>query len=188
MNKNRTTTCRVRDMVYIGLSAAMICICAWMSIPLPSGIPVSLQTFAVFASVGLLGTYRAIAAVTVYLILGSLGVPVFSGFRGGVDMLVGTTGGYLLGLLAAVLVSGGLIRVTSRIHGGDIISMFCGQLVCYVSGGIWYVFVYAPSETGLAVSLLVTTIPFLLPDVLKIFLASSVSKRCKRFIDIANTK
>ena len=94
---------RTRDMTHIALFAVLMAVCAWISIPITT-ISFTLQTFAVFAALltlgGRLGTY----AVVVYLLLGAVGLPVFSGFRGGPAALLGASGGYILGFLASALV------------------------------------------------------------------------------------
>ena len=89
-------------MAYNALFAVLLTVCAWISVPLP--VPFTLQTFAIFAALGILGGRRGTWAVAVYLLLGAVGLPVFSGFRGGLGALLGTTGGYILGFLALALV------------------------------------------------------------------------------------
>ena len=95
---------RTRDMTYIALFAVLMIVCAWISIPITT-ISFTLQTFAVFAALLTLGGRRGTYAVVVYLLLGAVGLPVFSGFRGGPAALLGATGGYILGFLASALVS-----------------------------------------------------------------------------------
>ena len=82
-------------MAYIALSAALISLCAWLSVPAP--IPFTMQTFAVFAVAGTLGARRSALALGTYILLGALGLPVFAGFQGGAGALLGATGGYILG-------------------------------------------------------------------------------------------
>ena len=82
------------DMVYIALFAVLIAICSWISIP--TSIPFTLQTFGIFVTVGVLGGKRGSFAVFIYLLLGAIGVPVFAGFSGGMGVLLGTTGGYII--------------------------------------------------------------------------------------------
>ena len=77
---------KTRDMAYISISAALIALCAWLSVP--AAIPFTMQTFAVFAAAGTLGARRGAAALGLYILLGALGLPVFSGFQGGVGALL----------------------------------------------------------------------------------------------------
>ena len=95
---------RTKSLVQVALGAAFIAICAWLTIPGP--VPFTMQTLAVLTVAGLLGMGKGCAAVGVYLLLGAVGVPVFSGFRGGVQALVGPTGGYLIGYVPYAIFSG----------------------------------------------------------------------------------
>ena len=89
---------KTRDLTLIAVFAAVIAVCAWISIP--AAVPFTLQTLGIFLAVGLLGGRRGTISVGVYLLLGAVGAPVFSGFNGGIGYLLGATGGYLLGFLA----------------------------------------------------------------------------------------
>ena len=88
---------RVVDLTYMAVCAALIAICAWITVP--AAVPFTLQTFAVFCVLGLLGGKRGTVAILVYILLGAVGLPVFSGFNGGIGALLGTTGGYILGFI-----------------------------------------------------------------------------------------
>ena len=85
---------KTRKLVYIALGAAFIAVCAWITIPGP--VPFTMQTMAVVAVAALFGSWQGCTAVLVYLILGAVGAPVFHGFQGGAQVLVGPTGGYLV--------------------------------------------------------------------------------------------
>ena len=96
---------RILETTYIALFAALIAVCAFITIPMPLPfISFTLQTFGVFAALGILGGRDGTTAVAVYILLGAIGVPVFSGFRGGFGVLIGPTGGYIAGFLGAALV------------------------------------------------------------------------------------
>ena len=88
---------RVVDLIYMALCAALIAICSWITVP--ATIPFTMQTFAVFCVLGLLGGRRGSMAILVYILLGVVGLPVFSGFQGGIGALLGTTGGYIVGFI-----------------------------------------------------------------------------------------
>ena len=94
--KTRDNT-KVLDLVYISIGAALIAICSWISIP--TAVPFTLQTFAVFFVLLSLGGERGTLATLVYVLLGAVGVPVFAGFSGGIGILLGSTGGYIIGFL-----------------------------------------------------------------------------------------
>ena len=93
----------VRDLVLCALMAALLAVCAWISFPVLE-IAYTLQTFGVFFALLVLGGARGTLAILVYILLGAVGLPVFTGFRGGIDALLGVTGGYILGFLFTGLV------------------------------------------------------------------------------------
>lgn len=147
-------------------------ICAWTSVPV-FDIAFTLQTLAVFLTLGLLGGKWGSAAILIYLLLGAVGMPVFSGFQGGIGILAGVTGGYLWGFLAAGLTYWLLERF------GELPAMIAGQAVCYLCGSLWFL-LYAGG--GLWVILLRCVIPYLIPDGVKIALAYILSRRLSRHI------
>ena len=95
------THSKTYDIVYIALFAVLIAICAWISVP--TTVPFTLQTFGIFLTVGLLGGKRGSMAVLVYIFLGAAGIPVFSGFTGGIGRLLGNTGWCVFGCLSSAL-------------------------------------------------------------------------------------
>ena len=97
MSTVAATRSKTYDIVYIAVFAVIMAICSWISIP--TTVPFTLQTFGVFIAVGVLGGKRGSLAVLVFIILGAIGVPVFSGMSGGVGILLGSTGGYIIGFL-----------------------------------------------------------------------------------------
>ena len=159
-------------MVLCSLFAALIAVCAWISVPV-SDIAFTLQTFAIFLTLGLLGGKLGCGAILIYLLLGAAGMPVFSGFRGGIGCLAGVTGGYLWGFLAAGLAYRALERF------GKLPAMIAGQLVCYLCGSIWFL-MYAGG--GLSLILLRCVVPYLIPDGIKIALAHILTRRLSRHI------
>ena len=169
----------VKDMALCALFAALIAVCSWISIP--AAVPFTLQTFAVFAAVLLLGGKRGSLAVAVYLLLGAVGLPVFSGFKGGVGALLGPTGGYILGfLISALLIWAVTARFGERL-GVLVAALLLGLAVCYAFGTAWFVVVYSrargPISVGSALGMCV--VPFILPDLCKIALALLLSNRLK---------
>lgn len=92
---------KTRDMAYIALMAVLISVCSWLSVP--SVIPFTMQTFGVFCALLLLGGRRGSIAVLLYIVMGAVGLPVFSNFAGGVGKLMGPSGGYIFGFLLTAL-------------------------------------------------------------------------------------
>ena len=169
---------KTKDLTYTALGAVLIAVCSWISVPAP--VPFTLQTFAVFSVLLLLGGRRGTAAVLVYLLLGAAGVPVFSGFRGGLGALLGATGGYLLGFLLTGLVYRLFERFTGRVW-LRIFALVLGLALCYAFGTLWFVQVYA-RQTGpisVAAALGWCVFPFLLPDGVKLALALLLSRRLR---------
>ncbi|MDD6077173.1 MAG: biotin transporter BioY [Clostridiales bacterium] len=173
---------KTKDLALCALFAALIAVCAWISIP--ATVPFTLQTFAIFAALGLLGGKRGTVAVAVYLLLGAIGVPVFAGFQGGIGALLGTTGGYLLGFLLTALIVWGMEARFGSKAGVFLLSAVLGMLVCYAFGTAWYLVVYARTKgaISLATALGWCVVPFLIPDAVKIALAVLLRGRLKRYI------
>ena len=92
----------VRDMAYIAVFAVIMAVCSWISVPYV--VPFTLQTFAVFLAVGVLGGKRGTLAVLIYILLGCVGLPVFAGFSGGIGVVLGSTGGYIVGFLSSSII------------------------------------------------------------------------------------
>lgn len=169
---------KARNMVQVALFAALLAACAWISIP-AGDIAFTLQTFGVALALLLLGGKQGTLAVLIYLLLGAAGLPVFSGFRGGAGMLLGTTGGYLTGFLLIGIV----YWLVTKLGGKPLIALILGQLLCYGFGSVWYSLLYAGSSTmGLGLIVLKCVVPYLLPDALKLTLAFLLAKRLSRFV------
>ena len=161
-----------KNMVRAALFAGVIALCAWLAVPI-SDIGFTMQTFGVFLALGLLGGKWGTVSIGLYLLLGLVGLPVFSGFRGGPGMLLGVTGGYLWGFLLSGFVYWALERF------GKLPGMICGLIACYACGTLWFL---QYSGGGWALVLLRCVVPYLIPDGIKIFMAWTLSKRLSRHI------
>lgn len=150
------------------LFAALTAICSYISIPLPfTPVPVNLATLSVFLAGGLLGWKYGTLSQIVYLVLGSAGVPVFHNFTGGLGILTGPTGGYIIGYVCAAFLVGLLCGSDSeKIFLPRIAcAMIAGLFSCYFLGTVWFML---SSGTGAAAALAACVLPFLLGDGLKI--------------------
>ena len=171
---------RALDMAYIALSAVLIAVCAWASVPLPKPfVPFTMQTFGVFAALMCLGGRRGFYGVLVYLLLGAIGLPVFSGFRGGAGVLFDATGGYLIGFVALALV---YWAITAKFGGAlpvQIAACAAGLAACYAFGTAWFVVLYASAHeaVGVMTALGWCVFPFVLPDAAKLCLAAALGRR-----------
>lgn len=157
---------------------------AWVTIPL-GPIPFTLQMFAVTFAILVLTPKQAIAAIAGYLALGAIGVPVFSGMRGGIGVLMGPTGGFLWGYLIGVSAAAFLLALF-RSRGVDnfAVSMLCGIVftaIAYACGWFQYMFV---AGVGPFESLLVTVAPFILVDLAKIAAATIAARMVIRALPV----
>ncbi|MGM9607109.1 MAG: biotin transporter BioY [Oscillospiraceae bacterium] len=178
---------RTRDLAYIALFAVLIAVCSWISIPTPWQISITLQCFAVFLAVGVLGGRRGTLAVLVYILLGAVGIPVFSGFRGGLGHLLGTTGGYIIGFLFTALVMWLMEALLGKKLWVLAVSMVLGLAVCYAFGTAWFMVVYARNSgaIGLGTALGWCVIPYIIPDVVKIVLALVLSRTLRKVLKLS---
>ena len=164
-----TQTARTKKIVLIGLMTAVTCILGPLSIPLPfSPVPISLTNFAIFLAVFILGMKDATISFIVYLLLGAVGVPVFSAFSGGLGKLAGPTGGYLFGFIFLALIMGFFMEHFDRKIVPTIVGMLIGMAVCYIFGTVWLAKLMSLSfNEALALGVL----PYLAGDVVKIIIA-----------------
>ncbi len=174
---------KTKDMALIGLFAALLAICSWISIP--TTIPFTLQTLGVFLAVGLLGGKRGAIAVLLYLLIGAVGVPVFAGFKGGIGALTGPTGGYLIGFIGTAFVMWfftARFGATPRIL---ILSMIIGLLVCYCFGTMWFMWFYNRTQGTISLmgTLSACVFPFILPDLIKMAVAILLINRLRPVIE-----
>ena len=175
---------QTKDLVYVALCAVLMAVCSWINIP--SAIPFTLQTFAIFCTLGLIGGKRGTASILVYLLLGALGLPVFAGFSGGVGILFGITGGYLLGFILMGLVYWLGERLGKGRRIVEIGSMALGLVLCYAFGTAWFMFVYARQSGAvtLATALAWCVIPFIVPDLVKMALAVLLSQKLSEVVHL----
>ena len=176
-----------KDYIMIGLFAALMAVCSWISVP--AAVPFTLQTFGVFLAVGLLGGKRGTIAICVYLLLGAIGIPVFSGFTGGLGHILGMTGGYIAGFVFSALLMWALEKLLGSSYKVLVISMVLGLIVCYAFGTAWFMIVYmrtsGPIGVGAALSMCV--IPYIIPDLIKISLASIMCMRLRPLVRNSNS-
>ena len=167
----------VREMTCVAIGVALITVCSWISVPLT--IPVTLQTFAVCLVTALLGLKMGLWALVSFILLGAIGIPVFSGFRGGVGVLLGVTGGYIVGFIFTALAVGFAVKRFGRSMPVLTVSMAAGILLCYAFGTAWFMAVYARGGNAVTLggALSMCVLPYLIPDGIKIVLAAALVKR-----------
>lgn len=166
-----------KDLTETAVMAALLCVLGPFSIPL-GPVPLSLATLGVMLSVYILGTLKGTIACLIYLIMGAIGLPVFSGFSGGFAKIAGPTGGYLIGYIFLALIAGWFIQRFNDKIWMQFLGMCLGTAVLYAIGTVWLARV-----TGMTFSesLAAGVIPFVVGDLIKIivsiFLGCAVKKR-----------
>lgn len=157
------------------LFAAMLCVISQMSFLTPAGVPLTFQVFAVALCGYVLGVKWAAASVLTYILSGAVGLPVFSGFKGGAHMLFSPTGGFLWGFILLSILCG--LRFKKGGKWLPIIFGICGVLVCHLFGVVQYALT---ADIGLWAAFVSASLPFLLKDIVLTILAFVISKRIKK--------
>ena len=177
----RKTRWTAKDLAQIGMMTAVMAVCAWITIPFT--IPFTLQTFGVFVTLRLLGGKKGTVVIALYILLGVVGVPVFSGFGAGIGVLAGPTGGYIAGFL----LTGLLYLATKKIRTArwkEIAVLSAGLLLCYIFGtaGFCVVKGNAGSPMGFLQAAGICVLPYLAPDAAKLLLADLIAVRVGKMI------
>lgn len=179
---------KAKDIGYISLTTALLAASAWIAIPIGS-VPITLQTATLFLSAALLGKKRIALACLAYILLGSIGAPVFAGFTGGAAKLLSPTGGYILGFLPAGVVVGAFSEV--KMPKGDwkafafwTTRMFLGAVVCYTIGTLWFMSVVG-EDSGFWTVLLLCVLPYFPFEIVKICVAAFLSIKLKKIIQLS---
>lgn len=167
---------RILSMVYCSLFAIIIALCSYITIPLV--IPFTLQTLGVFTALELLGGKKGTFSVLLYILLGSIGVPVFSGFRGGIGVLLSNTGGYIAGFVFLALIYWLITSLLGTKLYARILGMILGLVACYAFGTLWFIFAYSDIKnmSEMIPVIQVCILPFIIPDIAKMFLSVGLRK------------
>lgn len=182
--KKQKSKVTIVDVTYVGLFVALISICSWIYIPFV--VPFSMQTFAIVLTVALLGVKLGTTSVCVYLALGAVGIPVFAEMTGGLGMIFGMTGGYLIGFIFTALVTGTIIKIWGKKVITLVIAMVLGVIACYFVGTLWFMVVYSNDIGGinLYTALTMCVFPYIIPDLCKIAIAITVVKKLGKYVKL----
>lgn len=167
MKNNRE---KIIQIVMVGVFAAVLAVLSQISIPLPTGIPVTMQTFAVALCGYALGWKRGTLATAVYIALGAVGLPVFAGFSGGFGSLVGLAGGYIWGFLPMAALCGVGLKMNHRVLA--IVLGIAGLAACHLLGSIQFAVI---SGNGPLEAFLIASAPYLVKDILSVAAAYGVA-------------
>lgn len=155
--------------------SVIMAVCSWLTIP--AAVPFTMQTFGVFFALLFLGGKRGTASITVYLLLGAVGLPVFSGFSGGVGHILGATGGYMIGFVFIGVIYTLFEHVFGKSLKKSVLSLMLGLFICYFFGTMWFI-AYSGSA-GFLHALMICVVPFIIPDILKLALAVMITKKIR---------
>lgn len=156
----------VKNITFIALFAAIVAVLSQVAIPLPSGVPVTLQTLAVALCGYTLGAKKGVAATALYILIGAVGIPVFSGFKGGAGILFNMTGGFIWGFLLLTLLCGFGSHNSSRIIG--LLLGCAGLIACHLLGVVQFAII---NSTSFFKSIMLVSVPYLIKDVLSVAIA-----------------
>lgn len=177
LKKEKMTT---TQMTVTAQMTAVLCIFGPMVLPIPvSPVPISLTNLVLYFMVYILGMKASLMSFCLYLLLGAVGLPVFSGFAGGLGKLAGPTGGYLLGFVFMTLAAGFMVERFpdhAVLHG---IGMAAGTAVCYLFGTVWLAEQMSLTFTE---ALGIGVIPYLPGDAAKILLAVILGPKLRRIV------
>lgn len=176
----KTTALNTRELTIIGLMTAVMCILGPIAMPIPfSPVPISFGNLAIFLALYVLGMKQGFISYLVYFFLGLAGLPVFTGFSGGLGKALGPTGGYLIGFFFMVVIAGFFIDRWPGKKTMSVAGMFLGSLVCNIFGTIWLSYQLGISfVSGLGVGVL----PYLPGDLIKIICASIIGPTLRRAV------
>ncbi len=177
---------KIKSLCVTAIFTAVICVIAPFSITVGSLVPLSLATFAIYLTASMLDFKNAVSAVLVYILLGAVGLPVFSSFSGGLQKLAGVTGGYIIGYIPLVILIALLLKFKRKVWMYPL-SMVLGTAVLYAFGTAWFI---VQTKTTLASALASCVVPFLIGDAVKIICASAIAtatrKRLNKFLTSSN--
>lgn len=174
MNQNS----QLKNSVYASLFVALIAMGAFIAIPI-GPVPIVLQNMFVLLAGIILGPVWGLACVGIYLLIGFAGLPVFAGGTSGMGKLFGPTGGYLLGYLPAVFVTGTISKAMKKTMAGDVLAMIVGSLIVYAAGVPWLKLAFSLSWSK---ALAAGMVPFLIGDGLKIAAAALIARKIRPLI------
>ncbi len=168
------------DLAYIAVSAALIAVCSWIQIP--TVVPFTLQTFAVFLALYFLGGKKGTLSVFIYILLGLIGLPVFSGFKGGPAALFGMTGGYIMGFMLQAAIFWLFENFFGRKLWSEMLSLVLGLAACYAYGTAWFMLIWSGEKGPISLmsALGMCVFPFVLIDIAKLLAAVTLGKTLRR--------
>ena len=170
--KRKFTT---KEMTSIAIMTAVTCIMAQIAIPMPAGVPMTMQTFAITLAGVVLGSKAGAVSSLIYLLLGAVGVPVFSNFTGGAQMLVGPTGGFLISFPIMAFVSG--LAVEQNKKWKFVVLLIVAAVLNYVVGVVMFM---ALMKTNFAAAMMACVVPFIPTAIVKLIVGGMAGIMIRR--------
>lgn len=172
------------NLVYMALGAVLITLCSWITIP--TAVPFTMQTFAVFFILSALGGKQGTVTILVYIALGAVGIPVFSQFGAGPGVLLGNTGGYILGFLAMGLIYWGITALLGETRKIRFLGLLLGLVVLYAFGTAWFLLLYTRTQESMGIFPVLgwCVFPFVIPDLVKLGLALALERRLEKSLSL----
>lgn len=171
-----------KDLIICSMFCAITCIASQISIPFVGGVPLTMQTLAVSLSGIILKSKKAFISQLLYIIIGAIGVPVFSGFKGGISTILGPTGGFILSFPIMAFVIGYILEKTNK-KSVYFLSLIIGLLINYICGVVQFMII---TKSSLIASLTCCVFPFLFTDIIKIIIASVVGYKINNTTSLKN--
>lgn len=169
---------RTKQLTLFSLFAALTAILSQISIPLPfTPVPINLATLSVLLSGAILGKKGGAISQIVYAILGAVGLPVYANFLSGIGILIGPTGGYIIGYIIAAFVVGIIVEKSEKNLGTYLLSMCLGIIACYILGTAWFMYI---TNNNLISALTLCVLPFIPGDIIKIIFGAFIANRLKK--------
>lgn len=184
MNNTATKTnskFTIQQIAMIAVMTAVTCVLAPLSVPI-GPVPISLTNLVIYFSLFILGTKKGTISYLIYLLIGLVGIPVFSGFTSGPGKLFGPTGGYLIGFIPLALIAGYFINHFHNKKALSFLGMILGTAVCYALGTTWLAI---QAHMGFQASLMAGVVPFLPGDFIKMILALLIAPQIRKQLDAA---
>lgn len=184
VESNKVNVNKKRSMIYkmctMALMTAVICILAPLSIPIGT-VPISFTNLAILFTLYLLGWKMGTASSVLYILIGLIGLPVFSGFTGGIGKLAGPTGGYIIGFIPMAIIAGIVIEKTNNIF-LQYLSMVIGTIVLYAIGTAWFCVVM---DTTVMTALSICVFVFIPGDLIKMVIAAGLGNVIRKRLKVA---
>ncbi len=177
------TAWTTKDIAYTAMFSALIAVCSWISVP--TEVPFTLQTFAIYCTLECIGGKKGFYAILVYILLAAAGVPVLAGFSSGIGVILGTTGGYIIGFFATAIV----YQIAEKFPLYEklwfrVSALMIGTVLCYLFGTLWFMWVYTRETEAISFGMAFSwcVIPFIGADILKMILAFLLTNRVKKYV------